>query len=164
MPNLVLVLLALFSALRDSNPSGCKVAGEHEHTAWSSGCAVAKSADHTHWSHMNDVLKYPEPVTSLHGVVLAAGGGDTSVEGVLVEVFDHPEIVLESRGDQTRKGQKRLAACITGKDGRFSLGSKPGKYELRFSKQDWNVQSVIVEVSKKASKKTPMKVLIEAAT
>ncbi len=162
--NLVLVLLALFSALRDSNPSGCRVAREHEHTARSSGCAVAKSADHTHWSHMNNVLEYTEPVTSLHGVVVALGAEDTSVEGVLVEVFDHPEIALESRGDQTRKGQKRLAACITEKDGRFSFDSKPGKYELRFSKQDWNVESVIVEVGKKAGKKTPMKIMVEVAT
>ena len=124
MLSLVLVLLALFSALRDSNPSACKVAGEHEHTAWSSGCAVAKSADHTYWTHMYLVHEYPEPVTFLHGVVTAAGAEDKTLDGVLVEVFDHAEIALQSHGSRTRKGQKRLGACITGKDGRFSFDPK----------------------------------------
>jgi len=76
----------------------------------------------------------------------------------------HPEIALQTHGSQTGKRQKRLGACITGKDGRFSFDPKAGKYELRFSRYDCNVKAVIVEVSKKAHNKTRIEVILEAAT
>ena len=130
----------------------------------SSECAVAKTAEHTYWTHMYLVDEYPEPLPFLHGIVKAAGAEDTTLDGVLVEVFDHPEIALQTHGSQTGKRQKRLGACITGKDGRFSFDPKAGKYELRFSRYDCNVKAVIVEVSKKAHNKTRIEVILEAAT
>jgi hypothetical protein len=63
------------------------LAASSQPTPKSSECAVGKSTDHTYWSHMNIVLEYSEPVTFLHGVVVAAGVEDMTVDGVLVEVF-----------------------------------------------------------------------------
>ena len=60
----------------------------------------------------------------------------TRFENVLVEVFDHPEIF--DPGHEKRHGpeivQHRIAACVTGINGRFCFGHlRAGKYEVRAS-------------------------------
>jgi hypothetical protein len=100
-------------------------------------CKPAPDTRKTDWGHQNVVL---------------AGYPGVSEEDVLVEVFDHPE--LAQGGDQTRTGQKRLKACVTQKDGKFSFNLPFGKYEVRCSKPvGWNCTSVIVTLSKKGSSK-----------
>ncbi|SRR6266480_2391283 len=152
MLNLVLVLLALFSALRDSNPSGCKVAGEHDHTAW---------------DHMLIQEIYPEKLATVQGVVVvraAPGQESAPMEGALVELYDHPEVALSAKTTTDREKQKRLAACVTSKDGRFSFDSKPGKYELRCSNHNnWRCISLIVEVSKTADRRARLTLKMQPA-
>jgi hypothetical protein len=96
----------------------------------------------------------------LTGLIIAGYPG-VSGDDVLVEVFGHPE--LAQGGDQTRSGQKRLKACVTQRDGRFSFDLPFGKYEVRCSKPvEWNCTSVIVTLSKQGSSKR-LKVRLEVA-
>lgn len=132
-------------------------------TLGASECGPAKGV-HTYWGHMNLVLEYEEQVRSIHGVAVAIGTQNEPVDGVLVELFDHAEIALETHGSQIRTGQKRLAVCATGKDGRFSFDPQPGKYELRLSKKDWNTKSLIVTVSRKVQNGERIEVFMEAGT
>ena len=114
-------------------------------------CKPAPDARTTDWGHQTVVMIHSKPLRTLNGMVIAGFPG-VSGEDVLVEVFDHPELAQE--GNQTRTGQKRLKACVTQKDGRFSFDLPVGKYELRCSKPvEWNCTSVIVTLSKKGSSK-----------
>jgi hypothetical protein len=86
------------------------------------------------------------------------------VGDALVEIFDKPDYLLcewepnNPRGCTTNPPaeQRRVAACRTGKDGRFCFGDIPaGKYELRVSKDGgWNVVHayVVVDPNSRASK------------
>ena len=126
-------------------------------------CSTAASdSQTTHWGHQNAVYVHSEPLKRLRGnVLLGSGKPDLSKDGVLVEVFDHPELAMGA--DPTRKGQKRLMACVTRKDGRFSFDLPRGKYELRCSKPtEWNCTSVIVEINGKGSPK-PLTVQLDLA-
>jgi hypothetical protein len=83
-------------------------------------------------------------------LLLGYGGPQVSKEGVLVEVFDHAELAMG--GAPSRRGQNRLMACVTEKDGSFSFDLPTGRYELRCSKpEEWNCTSVIVEINQKGS-------------
>jgi hypothetical protein len=116
-----------------------------------SQCKPAPDTRRTDWGHQNVVIIHSEPMQTLTGIVIAGYPG-VSQEDVLVEVFDHPE--LAQAGNQTRTGQKRLKACVTQKDGTFSIDLPFGKYEVRCSKPvEWNCTSVIVTLSKKGSSK-----------
>jgi hypothetical protein len=112
-------------------------------------CRVA-STENTKWGgNRNVVIEEPKPVRSLGGIV--RDPTDKPLTGVLVEVYDHPEIVLQN-SSRERAGQKRIAACVTSEGGGFSLNVPPGHYELRFSKSsEWNVTSVLVRVTQSAA-------------
>jgi hypothetical protein len=123
-------------------------------------CKPAPDTRKTDWGHQNAVMIHSEPLRTLTGFVVT-GYPEVSGEDVLVEVFDHPE--LAQGGDQTRIGQKRVRACITQRDGRFSFDLPFGKYEVRCSKSvEWNCTSVIVTLSKQGSSKR-LKVRLEVA-
>lgn len=126
-------------------------------------CAPASDSLRTQWGHQNVVLVNSKPVKTLRGTLLLGyGNPNVSKEGVLVEVFDHPELAMG--GDQSRAGQNRLMACLTGKDGTFAFDIPPGKYELRCSKPvEWNCTSVIVEVADKKGSSKPLSVRLELA-
>ena len=72
----------------------------------------------------------------LYGQVADINGKPTA--GILVEVYDHPEVVTdESARKRLAAGeikQRKLASCKTGKEGVFCFeGIEPGKYEVRIS-------------------------------
>lgn len=85
--------------------------------------------------------------------------GEEKMDDALVEIFDKPDYLLcEWRpGNPNRctadapAGQRRVAACKTGKDGRFCFSDIPaGSYEVRVSKgSGWNVAKVYVVVEPK---------------
>ena len=72
------------------------------------------------------------------------------IKGALVEIFTHPEQLLQnpSSGNEVKLKQRRIAACRTGVDGKFCFRDVgPGKYELRSSiGPGMNVTSVYVIV------------------
>jgi hypothetical protein len=105
----------------------------------------------TFWGLQNVVRIYEHPLKTLRGTVFLGLVLDPPAgEGVLVEVFDHAELALT--GDQNRTGQKRLHACLTDKNGRFSIRVPPGKYEVRCSRPpDGNATSMIVEITRGGS-------------
>ena len=114
-------------------------------------CVPVKDTQPTWWGHVITV-KHNEPVRKLRGIVLER----TSLSpfgGVRVQVFDHPELVLDERGlpKMDRTGQNQLAQCVTSADGTFSFDLPPGHYEVRCSKpREWDCISILVEVKKKA--------------
>ena len=77
---------------------------------------------------------------------------------VLVEVFDQPEHLLLSYPEnvEKKKVQRRLAACVTGKDGMFCFSKlRAGKYDLLFSKDSgWKHTHVYVIVASRNRKST----------
>jgi hypothetical protein len=72
----------------------------------------------------------------LSGKVHALGDG-APIGGILVEVYDHPEVALDSYGKLLKgkvRKQKKLSSCRTSKEGTFCFsGIKPGKYEIRLT-------------------------------
>jgi len=121
------------------------------------GQCVPTSTLTTYWGSENVVIEPSRPVQSMRGIVTA----DRPLEGVLVEIYDHPEVV-RSDDSPGRSGQKRLAACVTTKNGRFSFSLPQGKYELRLSKPvEWNATSVLVEVRKSGGSRESIKVWLE---
>ena len=125
--------------------------------AWSQ-CTLAPDSRTTYWGHQNSVTVYSHPLKTLRGtVVLGFATPEIPKDGVLVEIFDHPELAME--GNPSRTGQRRLKACLTQKDGSFSFDLPAGKYELRCSKPvDWNCSSMIVEIARNgASKKLTLR-------
>jgi len=93
---------------------------------------------------------------------------DRPVEDALVEVFDHPEYLLDESSAFKREQpeQKRLAACRTSAGGKFCFRNlPPGKYELRSSVDSrWNVTPVYVIVDEKAGQKKNLRVLMSVGT
>ena len=96
----------------------------------------------------------PGSVRRLQGVVIV--GADLKPQsGVLVEVYDHPEVIAkDEEGEAKRVGRRRIAACVTDSTGEFEFQVADGRYELRCSKPvEWNCTSVIVQVRKGGGKK-----------
>ena len=89
-------------------------------------------------------------------------------DDVLVEVFDQPDyLVCEWRDKNPNNctttppdNQRRIAACVTGKDGTFCFSNLPaGKYEVRLSKGiEWSPTHVLVQVDPKGGSSTPIEV------
>ena len=103
----------------------------------------------------NEIVTFRERKVykSVRGVVRDVNG--EALEGVLVEVFDHPEwIVLDYPASRVK--QRRIAACKTGPDGSFGFENIPsGKYELRASKgASWNPSHVYIVVNRRNRRST----------
>lgn len=73
----------------------------------------------------------------LHGQITALGNETFTIENILVEIYDRPEVALDPSINTGLSGkkeikQRKLASCRTSKDGVFCFnGIKPGKYEIR---------------------------------
>lgn len=114
-------------------------------------CEVAPETRHTVWGHIPLEFKLQKPRGRILGVAVT-DISEGPLDDVLVEVFDHPELIAKGPGEQNRTGQHRLAACLTDKTGRFSFRLSPGDYELRLSKPDeWDSTSVYIKVRRGAS-------------
>lgn len=127
-------------------------------------CVPAKDADTTHWvGNMAEVRIERERYQELKGRVVVSGSGK-ALGGALVEVFTRPEYLLSnetySRGTPE---QLRVAACVTGPDGKFCFRKLPaGAYELRSSSSDtyagWNASQVYVVVDHEKGKYKDLRV------
>src|SRR5579864_490497 len=113
-------------------------------------CQCRPTSAPTRWGGNERVtMAEPKPVKSIHGVTLGFGDGKP-LSGVLVEIYDHPEILTRTFTPDPG-AKKRIAACITDETGVFALNVPPGHYELRLSKSfEWDVLSMPVRVEKSA--------------
>ena len=114
-------------------------------------CVRARKDDTTRYSgNLESIYKETKPLRLLRGVAYDPLG--EVMPDALVEVFHSPEYLLSDHPEREakRKPQRRLAACVTDKNGMFCLSNIPsGKYELRVSKgSGWNVTHVYVVVRK----------------
>ncbi len=124
-------------------------------------CKAPEPGESTHWGG-NEWVAYADKkiYKSLHGEVYNLGNGATS--DVLVEVLDNPDYLLYdyAEGQKREKGQRVIAACKTGADGKFCFkGIPPGKYELRFSKDEhgaWSPTHVHVVLNPRSPKSTKL--------
>jgi protocatechuate 3,4-dioxygenase beta subunit len=113
------------------------------------GCVPASENEATRWGGNEDIVVKEEKVyRQLNGAVTFQD--EEPASGALVEVYTHPEYLLMSYAEREKekKKQRRVAACITGEDGKFCFGSiEGGKYELRVSQgSGMNVTHIYVEV------------------
>jgi hypothetical protein len=107
------------------------------------------SNDSTKWGGNEDVvMQVREPMGPVRGTVLQDYQTGKLGPGVLIEVYNHPEVVLED-SDPKRSGQTRIVGCVTDQRGRFAFKLKTGEYELRASNgAGWKVTSVVIRVRK----------------
>ena len=109
----------------------------------------APSNQSTNWDgNENVVMQMREPMGQVHGTVLQDYQTGKLGPGVLVEVYNHPEVVLQDASPK-RSGQTRIIGCVTDERGRFAFKLKAGDYELRASDgAGWKVTSVVIKVRK----------------
>lgn len=141
MIKLLAIALMLGCLVNSSFPENCK-------------CTTPAAGETTHQGG-NEIVTFREHriYKSVRGVVRDVN--DEPVEGVLVEVFDHPEWLL-SNPPANRMEQHRIAACKTGADGSFCFENIPsGRYELRASKDAaWNPSHVYIVVNRRSRRST----------
>jgi hypothetical protein len=103
----------------------------------------------TQWGgNDNVVMQVHESLGQARGTVLQDYRTGKPWPGVLVEVYNHPEVVLRD-ASRNRSGQTRILGCVTDQRGRFTFKLKTGDYELRASNgAGWNVTSVVIRVRK----------------
>jgi hypothetical protein len=93
-------------------------------------------------------MQVRKPMRQASGAVLQDFRTGKPWAGVLVEIYDHPDVVLRD-SSRNRTGQTRIIGCVTDQRGRFAFKLKAGDYELRASNGDsWNVTSVVIRVRK----------------
>jgi hypothetical protein len=130
-------------------------------------CGTPDKGETTRWGgNQMIVVKEESSFRKLEGRVQMSD--DRTLENALVEVFDHPGYLLDT-SDSRSEGppeQKRLAACRTGKDGKFCFRNLPaGKYELRSSLgSGWNVTHVYVVLDKHSKRDEKLNVLMLLGT
>jgi hypothetical protein len=105
------------------------------------------SNESTKWGGNDDVvMEVRRPMRQVRGTALQDYRTGKPWPGVLVEVYNHPEVVQRD-SSRTRTGQTRLIGCVTDQRGRFAFKLKAGDYELRASNGGrWNVSSVVIRV------------------
>src|SRR3954452_866970 len=136
-------------------------------TSTSGACTCHKSekGDTTHGgANEYIVVLEEESYRELQGTVRM--WDDTPIENVLIEIFDNADYLLKDDSWRKNPTQKRLAACLTGADGKFCFCHLPsGSYELRASLSDgWNVTHVHIAVDKRAGHKKHAVVYMRVGT
>jgi hypothetical protein len=130
-------------------------------------CGPPDKGETTRWGgNEMVVVKEENSFRKLEGRVQMSG--DRPLENALVEIFDHPDYLLDTSHSRSEgpPEQKRLAACRTAKDGKFCFRNlPPGKYELRSSMgSGWNVTHVYVVLDGQSKRNGKLKVLMLLGT
>jgi hypothetical protein len=130
-------------------------------------CEVPDKRETTRWGgNEMIVVKEKSSFRKLEGIVEMSGDGP--LENALLEVFDHPDYLLDTSRSRSAgpPEQKRPAACLTSKDGKFCFRNLPsGRYELRSSiGSGWNVTHIYVVLDKHSKQVEKLKVLMLLGT
>ena len=127
-------------------------------------------ATETTRSGANEWVVYKEPLVHKKAEGVVELPAPDVQQDLLVEIFDRPDYLMcEWRANNPSKcsttppqDQRRLAACKTGKHGKFCFDNIPaGNYELRISKgPSWSITHVYLVIDPKDSKSssTPIQV------
>jgi hypothetical protein len=100
------------------------------------------------WGHDHVTVEMSsKPLKNIRGTVRALV--EQPVADVLVEVLHLGPSESPAETSDDARMRRRLASCITAGDGKFGFDLPPGRYQLLFSKPDWNSTSVNIAVSKK---------------
>jgi hypothetical protein len=144
MKKLVLLLILISPVVAPSSGKGCK-------------CASA-TGETTRWGGNEIIVVKPGGTYGFISGKVRMMIAEEPMEDALVEVFDKPDYLLcdwtPEAGNPNKcstdppADQRRIAACVTGKDGKFCFDNIPsGKYELRVSKAtDWDVSRCVIVV------------------
>jgi hypothetical protein len=130
-------------------------------------CRKPEKGDQTRWGgNMMIVVPLDKSYRELRGTVTMFEG--EVVENALVEIFDNADYLIHETDGHLQQAphQTRLAACVTGPDGKFCFRDLPsGTYELRSSiKAGWNVTHVHVTVNKRSGENKPIVVHMSIGT
>jgi hypothetical protein len=114
-------------------------------TSGDSGCGCSTTGETTRWGGNQVVIRVEKKsYKQLHGIVELTY--QKPMKGALVEILTNPDHLLKGAApwDKDAPGQQRVAACVTGVDGRFCFRDlAPGAYELRSSfNSEWDVTHV----------------------
>ena len=128
-----------------------------------------KNTGAAHWGGNQRVVVADEiPCKEIRGTVYEETGQPAN--GALVEIFTHPEYLLQVRSigikNEDEPQQRRIATCRTGPDGKFCFRNlAAGKYELRSSiDSGWDVTSIYVVVDPSKGKQKVMRVDMHLGT
>ena len=135
------------------------------------GCKQATSEETTRWGGNHWITGRPRGIyQAINGKVVLWVDGK-KMDEALVEVFDHPDYLLceweefnpHKCTTKPPPEQRRIAACKTGKDGKFCFSDiAPGSYELRVSKDgQWNVVHLYVVVDPNDARSTNEEIIVE---
>jgi hypothetical protein len=92
---------------------------------------------------------------------MVRASADQPVDDALVEVLQLDRKGSPAETSNDALGRRRLASCLTERNGEFGFDLPPGRYELLCSKPNWNSTSVIVVVSPRGSRRkvvVPLKI------
>ena len=133
----LLILLVFVQPLQPRLGKGCQ-------------CINAKRTETTNWGHIANGYIERSTYRRIEGVVVDYS--DEPMDGVLIEVYDHPEFnpALQRDGAGGKGEQRRISGCKTRPDGKFCFrGIGPGKYDLRASKTNFNSTSIMLTIRQK---------------
>jgi hypothetical protein len=96
------------------------------------------------------IVVHQGPLREVRGVVVDPQ--QSPISEVRVELYDHPEVWLDPKlrtmEDRARL-QHKLRKTVTRDRGEFKFNRvKPGRYELRLTRDGFNVTSIILTVTK----------------
>ena len=137
----ILMTISLGFTLPNNLMCECKPATSEETTRWGGNHWIADRQRGTYQSINGRVVRLVDK---------------KKMDDALVEVFDHPDYLLcewekfnpNKCTTEAPSEQHRIAACKTGKDGKFCFSDiATGSYELRVSRDgQWNVVHLYVVV------------------
>ena len=130
-------------------------------------CHKPEKGDTTRYGgNMMIIVPLEKSYRELRGTVKLSEG--EVLENALVEIFDNADyLIRETNGHlEPAPHQTRLAACVTGPDGKFCFRHLPsGTYELRSSiKNGWNVTHIHVTVDKRSGENEEIAVSMSLGT
>jgi hypothetical protein len=99
----------------------------------------------------HETITYKSSIKKISGRVVGFGNVNPGTD---VQLFDKPEVWADDSltWNEKRKRQTEIASTVTNSNGKFEFRGVPrGAYEIQFSKNGWNVLSVLVNVEPSGS-------------
>jgi hypothetical protein len=99
----------------------------------------------------HETITYKSSIKKISGRVVGFGNVNPGMD---IQLFDKPEVWADHSlsFDEKRKRQTVISSTVTNSNGKFEFRGVPrGAYEIQFSKNGWNVLSVLVNVEPSGS-------------